>query len=431
MLRAMATKSPEVKRLPKNRVECTVVFSQEDRAAAEERALQSLGANVKLKGFRPGKAPADVLRESVKPDELLEETVRELLPKTFQRLTAEHNITPIIPPHVQAVQHDPLTVTITFVEKPAVKFKGIEKIKVEKKEPSVGEKDVDQTVDYLLGKYRTFATVDRPAKEGDQVTMDFWGANADGTEIPQTRSQSYRAILGSKTLIPGFEDALVGLQKGGEKTFTLTFPEKSEAKDLRGKPVTFHVTVQNVEEVHQPVLDDAFAKTHLHASSAKEFRDTIRSSMVAQEEQIDRQRREQLLLEEIRKATVIDLAPELIADETRSLLAETQRQLAEAKTTMEQWLKKRGKTAEQFQAEIASRAEQRLTLRFAVQELIAQRQISVTEEEVRKAADDLLAPLPPDERRSVKAAYEPGQNAYEQLKWQKTVEKLLDQFLSA
>jgi trigger factor len=415
----------------KNRIECTVSFTKEATDTAQAKALQQMGSDIAMKGFRPGKVPPDMLREKVEANALFEETIRVLLPAAFRELITKHDLKPIIPPHVEAMGRDPLQIKIVFIEKPEVTFKGIDKLKLEKKDHKVEDKDVQQMVDFLLEKHQKTSTVDRAAKENDRVTMDFEGKNEKGEDIPEIRSNDYQIVLGSKTLIPGFEDALVGLKAGDRKSVTLTFPEKTPAEHLKGKPVTFSITVKRVEEVTKPELTDEFAKTELHAESAQGFRDGVRSMMIRQEEQVFAQRREQEAMDAIRKVTVVDLAPELVAQEARSLAHELEHQLQDRGMQMHEWLKQQNKTPEQLEKDLEKQAGERLTLRLGVQQLIIDRKIEASDAELATEVEKMLAPLSPQDRLSVAGNYQPGKDAYEQLKWQKSVEKLLAQFTAA
>ena len=298
---------PKIEREKSGRIECTVEYTKEEVLAAEEKALATLAEQIKLPGFRPGKAPREMLLKRINPDDLTEETIHRLLPHTLESLVKEQNIQPIISPKVALKKRDPLTLSVIFVERPKVTLKGADKIKIEKKEPKVEEKDVDRMADFILRKHETATEVDRGAAEKDRITMDFWGADSEGKEITPIRTQNHAVVIGSKSLIPGFEDALKGMKKGEEKSFTLTFPKDYHAAELSEKPVTFHVTVTKVEEVRLPELTDAFAKEHLHVESAQSFRAELRKSMVMQEERLDHQRREQELMAAIGKATVVNL----------------------------------------------------------------------------------------------------------------------------
>ncbi|MFA7681620.1 MAG: trigger factor [Candidatus Peribacteraceae bacterium] len=422
------TKKP-LKRDKANRVVCTVMYTKEQIDPVEEQALQKLGKNVKIEGFRPGKAPLEMLRKQVNPDELLEETIHMLLPETIRSLVQENEIQPIIPPKIEAKNREPLTLVITFTERPTVAVKEAAKIRVEKKESKVDDKDVNKTIGHVLSQYQTTKSVERAAKDGDRITMDFWGEDSQGTEVKGTRTKEHQIVIGSAVLIPGFEEELKGLKSGEEKTFTITFPQEYHAKELQGKPVTFHVTVTKVEEVEVPALTDAFAKEHFQAESATAFREKVRDSMVTQEERVEQQRRENELFDKIRSATVVEIAEELVNEEERDILEQFSRQLSQHNVTMEDWLKRSQKKAEDFQKEIHQQAKEKLTLRLGIQHLVEERDIIITDEELDTVVEELLTTLSAEERAKAEPMYRKGNQGWMQLQWQKRVEKLIEEML--
>ncbi len=425
------------KKLKQSRVQTTVTFTADENAKAEEKALEKLGQSVRIEGFRPGRAPADMIRAKINPADINEETVRILLPSVFDSLLKEHTLQPIIPPKVDLTSRDPLTLTLTFVERPEVKVKGAEKIRVKKTEIKADEKDVNRMVDYLKNQYRTTAPVDQPdsglagraSKDGDELTLDFVGM-ADGKEVEGTRATDYKLTLGSKALLPGFEEAVTGLKKDEQKIFTLTFPADYHAKHLQGKPVTFTATVKSIADVTIPEFTDAFVKEHQLGETAKDLLDRIGKSLREQEEQAGRAQRERDLFDAIRAATQIDLAPELIAHEERMVFDEIAKNLEREKLTMEQWMKQTDRTIEKMQKELENEAAKRLTLRFAIQWLLDDKKIEATTEELSSSLADLLKNVPEDQRSSAETYYKEGGEGYEELKWRKRVEKLVDSMLS-
>jgi len=423
----MSEKS-SIKRLKGNRIECTVTIDQKKVEEAGAKALQKLGSQIKISGFRPGKAPAAILKQKIKPDEMFEETVRVLLPETLKALIEEHNLKPILPPKIEAQSASPLTLLITFTEHPDVTVKG--KFVVAKKPSAVTEKDIEKMIDYILERHLKTTEVERPAKTGDRITMDFFGKDAEGKEIDGIRTTGHSVILGSDQLIPGFEPQLMGLKKGDEKSFTLTFPVPYHAKHLEGKPVAFSVTVKNVEEIEKPPLTDDFAREHLHAQSAAEFRSRIEGSMREQEERVERQRRENELFEMIGKATKVEIAPELIEEEEHDLLNDFTERLKGGNLTLEEWLKKSGKTMEDLRKEVHADAEAKLRLRFGVQKLVADRTTEVSDAEVSAAIDAYLQDLPETDRRQKEPIYRKGFQGWEQFTWKLKVEKLIEELLA-
>ncbi len=421
--------TPTVKRLKGGQVECTVSFTEAEIAPAEEKALHELSRDIEIEGFRKGNAPMDMVKQKIDPEKLFQKTIHHLLPPTFEKLIETENIKPIIHPRVEAMSKDPLTLKIIFIEKPEVKLKGIDKIKIEKKEPKVDEKEVQKMIDYILTKHKKHTVVDRPAQEGDLITMDFWGADKDGKEIDGIRTEGHQVEIGSKVLIPGFEDELKGTKKGEEKSFTLTFPEKYHAEQLQNQPVTFHVTIKDIAEVYTPELTDEFAQKELQSKDVADFKKNIEESMMQQETTLEHQRRERVLMDEIAKCTQVDLPEELINEETKQMIGEFSQQLSQQGMTLETWMQHSGKKPEDVMKDMQEQSVTRLKLRLGMQQLIADKNIDITDEEMEMVIEEFLSQATPEQRKEVEAAYQKGAQAYEQLKWQKNVEKALAEML--
>lgn len=419
-----------VERLPKSRVVVTAGFAPEDRARAEENALRELASQVEIKGFRVGHAPADMVRSRVPKEKLLEETVRALVRTMLPSVIDEHKLQPVIPPKIEIVKEDPLSVKVTFVERPVVKIKNIESLKVEKKVVKPDQKDIDRVVESVLNDHRTSKEVDRASQDNDRLAINFHATNDQGQEIAGMRAEGYDALIGSKTLLPGFEDELKGLKKGEQKSFTLTLPEKFQEESLRGKQATFHVTVTKVEETSLPELNDAFAKEKLNANSAAEFKEMVEKSIMMQEEQFDRMRRERELMDEIRKRTDAEIADELLDEEMRGLIEEWSQQLERQNMTIADALKKEGKTVEQAEADLKKQAEERWKLRLGMAKLIEEKGVTVTEDEVHANLDEFLRGLPQDQQGPAHAEFEKRGNLYEEIRWRTLVGKVVEGLLA-
>ncbi|MBI2635750.1 trigger factor [Candidatus Peregrinibacteria bacterium] len=418
------------KKLKQSRVECTVAFTGEEVASAEQKALLRLGGNMRIEGFRPGKAPTALVRQKIDPSYLNEETVRLLLPAVFDAILKEHNLRPIIPPKVDIISRAPLTMTITLVEKPDVRVKGAGKIRVIRKDIVVEKKDVARMTGYLRDQYRTAIPVERPAKDGDELTLDFAGT-LDGKEAEGTRATGYKLTIGSKSLIPGFEEALIGMNQGERKSFPLTFPADYHAEHLRGKEVTFTAIVNDINEVRMPDFTDAFVKEHHMGESVSDLEKKIEQTLLDQRKRDDKVRRREELLDAIRSAAAVDLAPELIAHEERMLFDEIVRNLEAEKAGMDDWLRRTNRTAEKLKEELLEEAVKRLTLRFAIQWLLEENKIEATPQELDEAREIALADVEPSERGKAESHYKKGGEGYEELKWRKRVDKLVEEMLAA
>lgn len=418
-----------VKRANDGTATCTVEFTTEEVSAAEVHAIARLSAKITVPGFRPGKAPIEKVRERIKASDITEEIIRELLPSTFEKLTKEENIVPIIHPDVQLQKTDPLTINVIFTEMPKVTIKGVDKIKVERKPIAVDAKEVQRMVDYILKQHEATTVVERAAKDGDKVTMNFYGEDMNGKEIENTRSTNYSTVIGSKSLIPGFEDALIGLKATEKKSFEVTFPEKYQAEHLRGQKAVFHVEILTVEEVHTPELTDEFCVQTLHTASKQAFLDEIESSMRAQEEDIERKRRESELLEKITDAVTVEIPDSLLNEEVRNLVSEFEQQLQRQKMNLQQWMEATQKTAEEVMENFKNNAKKRITLRLGIQQILKDKQIVVPESDITAAIDARKA-MQPEQTEAIEKQLAPKTAAYEQLVWQLTVEKFMNDMLA-
>lgn len=414
-----------IKREKNGRIVCTVVFDDTDVGPAEERAVRSLGAGVSLHGFRKGKAPLEKIRERLDADRLFEETIRELLSGALPDLVKEHDLKPIAPPRIAATSRSPVTLEVTFLERPPVRWKKGVKLVVEKNEPKADDKDVQRVIDSMLQREETSVSVDREAKEGDRLVIDFRGTLEDGTAPEGMTAAEYPVVLGSKSLIPGFEEQLIGAKKDDKREVKVHFPKEYHAKELAEKPATFAVTVREVQEVSRPELTDALAKERFNAESAEALRKDIARSLTSQEEEWERMRRERAMLDKIAEALDADIADELLEDETRALLEGHMEQLERRGMTLAQWIEQTGKDQKVLLEELRDQAGKRLRTRLGIQDLLETKGIALTDDEIEQAITLEIDALPSAQANMAAELRNPASEARSQFLWQKRVEKLL------
>ncbi len=272
--------------------------------------------------------------------------------------------------------------------------------------------------------------VERAAAKGDRIVIDFTATDEKGTDIPELKAQQYDVLIGDASLLPGFEDELVGLAANDSKSFTLKLPEKYQTETLRGKPVTFHVKAARVEEVKTPELTDELAKEKLNSASAKAFREMVEKSILSQEEQFEAMRRERSAMEEITKRTTAEIAPEILDEETRSLITEWSERLQQQGLTIEDWMKREKKEPKEVEADMRKQAEERAKLRFGVAKLIEERKISITPEELQETMDAFMDSLPDEQKAQASSQLKPGTSLHQEMQWRATVEKLMKELMA-
>lgn len=370
--------------LKQARTKAVVTLESAERDAAEKKAYEKLAQSVKLPGFRPGKAPLEVLKEKIERDRVLEETVRAALPDVLKAATEGKELKPILQPSIAVESTEPLTISVLFVEHPEVKVKGAKKLGIKKTpvaEPS--NEEVDQFITQLLDRDRKETSVDRAAKAGDLVEVAMESTTTDGEPFKELSVGKYSFTLGKEELLPELEAHLHGVKKGETKTADVSFPKTHDIPVVQGKKAKVTFTVKDVREVTLPELTAEYIKTRLGAEkSVDEFKKDVASMLKSQRLQNEMGKREQELMKAVREATVVDLAPELLNAESRLVLEEFVDRLKKQGLTLEDWMKSTNKDQKTVESELTTAAKDRLTLRFGMRALVGEREIPVTDEDV-------------------------------------------------
>ena len=228
-----------------------------------ETRLKKVGRTVRIKGFRPGKIPPKVVRQRY-GGQIRQEVLSELMQKSYSDAVIQENLNPAAGPRIvpeATGDGKDFAYVATFEVLPEVSLKDLDKIEVEKPEVDISDDDREAMILNLRKQKASFETVEREAKEGDRVIVDFDGTlkgepvkGGKGTEVPVT--------LGQGQMLPDFEKALYGVKAGEEKTFKVKFPKDYHAEDLQGQKVEFAIKVHRVEEEKLPPLDDSLAELY-------------------------------------------------------------------------------------------------------------------------------------------------------------------------
>tara|TARA_R110002049_G_scaffold48430_7_gene139627 strand:- start:5283 stop:6566 length:1284 start_codon:yes stop_codon:yes gene_type:complete len=222
--------------------------------------LKSVGKNAKIKGFRPGKVPAKVVKQRY-GKQVREEVLADLMQKSYTDAVIQEKLNPAGAPQIE--QEDDgksFAYTATLEVMPEVTLKGLDKIKIEKPDVSIEDADLDAMIEKLRQQKASWKEVERASKKGDRVVCDFVG-ELKGEPIDGGTGNNVPVILGDGQMLPDFESGLTGVKAGEEKSFKVKFPKDYHAEDLQGQKVDFKVSVQTVEEQELPAVDDAFAES--------------------------------------------------------------------------------------------------------------------------------------------------------------------------
>ena len=346
----------------------TVPPAEVDQAIG--RAARSIARDMRLPGFRKGKAPPALVIQRVGFGPVLEDAIREALPEWYMRAVYESGIAPIGDPEVEVTespteQGEPLSFAFEIGVRPEAALGDYLGLEVERPEAEVPDEMVDRELDRLRESMARLEPVDRPAAEGDHLLVDFTG-RLDGEEFEGGSATGEVIEIGSGRLIPGFEEQLVGAVGGGEVEVEVTFPEDYGAEHLAGKDAAFAVSVAEVREKRLPEADDELAVSVSEFETIGELRDDIAERLAeALSERADQDFRVNVVDAVADRATVD--VPEALAEARASeRWQRVERQIAGSGMNPDSWLQMQGKTREEVIAESLPDAEREIRREAAV-----------------------------------------------------------------
>ncbi len=410
----------------------TVTVDVTEKASAESKALAEIAKHVHIKGFREGKAPANLVRERVTDEQLLEETVRQLLPSMIKEALAKSEAKPILRPTINVTKNDPLTIAITFVERPTVTIKKPDSITVEKKPvDTLPASEVEAFIKKLLAQDRTETPVERGATKGDLVRMALKTTEKDGKAVPELTVGNYSITLGSEELIPELETHITGMKKDDIKKADISFGKEHDIHSLRGKKLTVEITAKSVAELTYPELTAEYLKSKLQTEKTPEqFRSDVKDMLLAQKKDAEMKRREEELYEKVKSATSVTLPEELIDAEAQDILRDFVERLKEQGATLDQWMEQQKKEPQKLLDEMRDIAKNRATLRLGMQELAKALKVEPTDDDMKAQIDALKAEAKKSERTLDTDELTPGGSIYESVKFDATMRLLVEKMIA-
>ncbi len=364
----------------------TVTADKEELKSTREVVLKKLGKDVKVSGFRPGKAPLDMVEKQINQQLLQQEFLEEVIQQLYPKAAQDNSVRPVDRPEISIKAFVPFT-ELTFEAKVdvlgEVKLPDYKKIKMERKTAKVTKKDIDEVIENLRTQSAVKESVKRAAKDSDQVLIDFKGTDKKGKAIQGADGKDYPLVLGSNTFIPGFEEHLVGLKPGEEKTFDVTFPKDYGVSSLAGEKVTFAVTVKDVLAVKKPELTDEFAKTVGPVESLKQLREDIEKELLKEKQRQADLEYEGELVREITKKSKLEVPDSLVEEQIGRMLDELKQNLSYRGQTIKEFLESKGLTEDEYKKqELREQAEERVKGSIVLAEIAETENIQVTPEEL-------------------------------------------------
>jgi trigger factor len=391
--------STSVTELPESRVRVEAEVAPEEIEKRIAQAAKALGRQLRVPGFRPGKAPAPIVIQRMGRAVVLDETVRDNLPGWYSAAIDDARIAPVGDPELDLGalpdEGHPLTFSIEIGVRPKAtlgEYKGLE---VPAPDTAVDDEAVDAEIESLRERGGRLDTVERAAEKGDFVVMDFVGS-IDDVPFEGGEGRDQMIELGSGRLIHGFEEQLEGAKAGDERTVSLTFPQDYGATELAGKAAQFAVTVKEVKAKQLPDLDDDFA-VEQGFDTVDEVREDIRTRLAEQQaQQAEAAHREAALQAAVDNATV-EVPEALVEARARELWERMVHTLSHQGINRETYLQITGKDEDEILEEGKPDAEQALKREAVLAAIVEAESIDPSDEQ-------LLEALAPDAERSETSA---------------------------
>lgn len=397
---------------------------------AEQKVLQELSGQIKVKGFRPGKIPENVIREQVEANYIEMQSLQYAVPDVANDIVKDKDLKIVGQPQMDFESIDPLKVVIEFELFPEVTVGDYKKISVKAEKKTATDKEVEEAIEHVKGRMTEYEAVERAAKKGDRAEIDFDGKTPDGVALENASSKNHPIVLGSNMLIPGFEEEIEGMKAGDEKDFEITFPEDYHAKTMAGTKVIFHIKLHKVEEAKVAELTDEFVeKLTGEKQSVADWKKKVKDQIQQEHDNQAKEKMEGDYYDALIKITKGDLPATMLEQERQAIMTEIKQQILQRGMSFEKYLEAQEKTEEQLLESFDKQASDRIKLRLALQEIGKKESIEVTDLDVEDRLNKMLQGYPEEQRAPIKQQYTPGNQAYaaieHQIMMQKTLEKIL------
>ena len=384
--------SIETEPLPKSQVGMTIEVPAELVDATYERVLNRLVSKAKIEGFRPGRAPRQLVEARVGPAALREEVVETIVPQVVQQALKEKDLDPIDNPDVEVLELErgrPARLKATISVMPAVTLGDASKLEAPSPSIEVTDEMVEKRIDDLREPLAEITPVEREARLGDVAVIDV-DVETDGSLVESESRKAMEAELKEGVLLPELLAVLPGTFVDETREATVKFPDDYSEPKLAGKDGTIRVTVRGVKEKTLPPLDDELAK---QLSSGKQetvdgFRAAVRTDLEEAARDMSRLAREQALVKALVDASQVEVPDALVERELATQLESMERSLARQGLRLDRYFDYLGKTVPQWAADERHDAEARLKVDLVLDEFAKREGIEPGDDEVEKFLEE-------------------------------------------
>ena len=347
--------------------------------------------DLKVDGFRKGKCPKNVYLQKFGIESLFMDASDKALQIAYKDVLDKNDIIPVVEPGVDILEIDKDHIKLEFklITKPEVKLGKYKDLGVKKDTVKVTQEEIDQEEARISSRYAEMVIKENgEVLEGNTAVIDFEGV-VDGKVLDGGTGTDYPLEIGSHTFIPGFEEGLVGLKVGDKKELKLKFPEEY-TPELKGKDVTFKVTIKEIKERVLPEFNKEFFEDlgYDNISTKKEFDDEVKKAIKDRKTQEAENKYADEVIEKASENLTVEINPEIIEDEVKRELNRITQSMQQQGLTLDLYLTYIGKSKEDFEKELEPQAIKNIKARYLLEEVAKAEDIKVTDKEVEKHAEE-------------------------------------------
>jgi trigger factor len=353
----------------------------EDQVTKEvESFYKDLGKKAKIKGFRPGKVPRDILERYFK-DYVKAEVVQKLIQDTYPQALSEADLQPVSPPVIdpgEFVEGKSYQYSAVIETKPDITLEGYTGLKIEGKKEEVKDEEVEGRLKALQNLHANLKTLSeaRPIQAGDYVILDY-EASMGGKPLEGGKAIDFTVEVGSGQFIPAFEEKLIGVKPEEEKTMEVSFPEDYGYQKWAGKTISFDVKIKEIKEKILPPLDDEFAKDLGDYSSFEELREKLKGEIEKEKELALERQLKDLVVDQLLEANPFEVPESLVEEQAKAMVSDTKLRLVAQGVV----LKNMGVSEEKLQEDYRGMAQKQVRTFLILEKIAGQEGIAVTDEE--------------------------------------------------
>lgn len=380
-----------IKKISNSKLEILIEVPSKDFDDYYKKALIELGKDIKIKGFRPGNTPTNIVEEKIGTDAILNHAAQNVIQDKYVEVVQKENLQVIERPKVEILKlahGNPLKFKVEVITMPEIKLPDYKKIAESVKSESVStkDKDIKEALEWLQRSRTKLVTADKEAAKGDFIKFKY-----SSPQVENNESKKDGFILGKGHVVPGFEEKLEKMKAGEEKEFSLDVPKDYSVKEMAGKKIDFKVEVESISKTELPEINDEFAKSLGKFDNLESLKENIEKGLKMEKEKKAKEKSRGEIIDKIIKAIEWEIPDSLAKAEQQRLLGDFKQSFSgNPQITFENYLKKVNKSEQEFEKSFLEPAERNVKTYLILKEISKKEDIKVSDEDVEKGINEIL-----------------------------------------